>query len=48
MVDIDCDIYITGSNSKLLSSELATHIAGRHVHFDIYPFTFSEIKEYST
>lgn len=47
MVDINCDIYITGSNSKLLSSELATHIAGRHVHFDIYPFTFSEIKEYS-
>lgn len=47
IVDIDCDIYITGSNSKLLSSELATHIAGRHVHFDIYPFTFSEIKEYS-
>lgn len=47
LVDIDCDIYITGSNSKLLSGELATHIAGRHVHFDIYPFTFKEIKEYA-
>lgn len=47
LVDIDCDIYITGSNSKLLSGELATHIAGRHVHFDIYPFTFSECKEYA-
>lgn len=47
MVDINCDIYITGSNSKLLSSELATHIAGRYVHFDIYPFTFSEIKSYA-
>ena len=47
LVDIDCDIFITGSNSKLLSGELATHIAGRHVHFDIYPFTFSEIKEYA-
>ena len=47
LVDIDCDIYITGSNSKLLSGELATHIAGRHVHFDIYPFTFSEAKEYA-
>ena len=47
MVDINCDIYIAGSNSKLLSSELATHIAGRHVHFEIYPFTFSELKEYS-
>lgn len=47
LVDIDCDIFITGSNSKLLSSELATHIAGRYVHFDIYPFSFSEIKEYA-
>lgn len=47
LVDIDCDIYITGSNSKLLSGELATHISGRHVHFDIYPFTFSEAKEYA-
>lgn len=47
LVDINCDIYITGSNSKLLSGELATHIAGRHVHFDIYPFTFSECKEFA-
>lgn len=35
LVDINCDIYITSSNSKLLSGEPATHIAGRHVHFDI-------------
>ncbi len=48
LVDINCDIYITGSNSKLLSGELATHIAGRYVHFDIYPFTFNEAKEYAT
>lgn len=47
LVDMDCDIYITGSNSKLLSGELATYIAGRHVHFDIYPFTFAECKEYA-
>ena len=39
-VDIDCDIYITGSNSNLLSGELATYIAGRYVHFTVYPFTF--------
>ena len=41
-VDIDCDIYITGSNSNLLSGELATYIAGRYVHFTVYPFTFAE------
>lgn len=41
-VDIDCDIFITGSNSKLLSSELATHIAGRYIQFQIYPFSYKE------
>lgn len=46
-VDFDCDIYITGSNSKLLSGELATHLAGRYVSFCVYPFTFKEAKEYS-
>lgn len=44
-VDIDCDIYITGSNSNLFSGELATYIAGRYVHFTVYPFTFSEYLE---
>ena len=44
-VDIDCDTYITGSNSNLLSGELATYIAGRYVHFTVYPFTFSEYLE---
>ena len=41
-VTIDCDIYITGSNAKLLSSELSTYLAGRYVEFVIYPFSFSE------
>ena len=36
-------IFITGSNSDLLSGELATHIAGRYVNFKIYPFTFKEV-----
>ena len=35
-------MYITGSNSNLLSGELATYIAGRYVHFTVYPFTFAE------
>ena len=45
MVDLDCDLYITGSNSKLLSGEYATLIAGRYVKIDVYPFTLSEAKE---
>ena len=45
LVDIDCDIYITGSNAKLLSGELATYLGGRYVEFVIYPFSFGEFME---
>lgn len=41
-VEFDCDIYITGSNAKLLSGELATYLGGRYVEFVIYPFSFEE------
>ncbi len=41
-LELDCDIYITGSNAKLLSGELATYLAGRFVEFVIYPFSFAE------
>lgn len=44
LVDVDCDIYISGSNSKLLSGELATLIAGRYIQIRVYPFTLSEAK----
>ena len=45
-IDLDCDIYVTGSNSKLLSGELATNMAGRYVSFHVYPFVLSEIQEF--
>jgi len=41
-VDFDMDIYLTGSNSHLLSSELATFLSGRYVQFTIYPLSFNE------
>ncbi len=39
-------VIITGSNSKLLSGELATHLTGRHIDFTLYPFSFREILEF--
>lgn len=44
-VSLDCDIYITGFNAKLLSGELATYLGGRYVEFVIYPFSFAEFVE---
>jgi len=45
-VDFNSDIYITGSNSKLLSNELATLLSGRYVKINLYPFSFKEVMEY--
>lgn len=42
-VDFDCDIYLTGSNSKLLSGELATLLSGRFVSFHVMPFSLQEL-----
>ena len=42
----DCDIFITGSNSKLLSGELATHLTGRYIEIKMKPFSFNEYLEY--
>ena len=44
-VNSDADIYITGSNAKMLSGEYATLLSGRYVEFTIYPFSFSEYCE---
>lgn len=55
-VDFDCDIYISGSNSYLLSSEYSTYLSGRYVEIKMYPLLFKEfidfhgykLKEYKT
>ena len=41
-VDFDADIYITGSNSNLLSSELSTHLAGRFVEIPVFTLSYKE------
>jgi uncharacterized protein len=43
LVDIDVDIYLTGSNARMLSGELATYLAGRYVELRVYPFSFPEV-----
>ena len=44
-VDFDADIYITGSNAYLLSSDLSTYISGRYMELRILPLSFSEFLE---
>ena len=43
---LNASIFVTGSNSALLSGELATLLTGRTVEFEIFPFSFSEMRDY--
>ncbi len=45
-VDFDCDIYITGSNAYLLSSELSTYLSGRYVEIKVLPLSFREFVDF--
>ncbi|WP_337398865.1 ATP-binding protein [Congzhengia sp.] len=51
MTDYDVDIYVTGSNSRMMSSEISTYLTGRYISFRVYPLSFSEYmifrKEYT-
>jgi len=42
----DNEIFISGSNSKLLSGELATYLTGRYIDFEIFPFSYGEYLEF--
>lgn len=45
-VDLNADIYITGSNAHLLSSELATYLTGRYVELNLFTLSFSEYLQF--
>ena len=45
-VDFDCDIYVTGSNAFLLSSELSTYLSGRYVEVKMLPLSFAEFLDF--
>ncbi|NLI41378.1 MAG: ATP-binding protein [Caldisericales bacterium] len=46
LVDLDCDIYITGSNAGLLSTDLSTLLTGRYATIPVYPLSFAEYLDF--
>ena len=42
MQEEDVDIYVTGSNSRMMSSEISTYLTGRYVSFEVFPLSFAE------
>jgi len=46
ITDFDVDIYVTGSNSRMLSSEISTYLTGRYVSFNVFPLSFAEYLEF--
>jgi predicted AAA+ superfamily ATPase len=46
--DKGCKVFVTGSNAKMLSRELGTHLTGRYCSYELYPFSFSEYLDFLT
>ncbi len=46
--DYNVDIYVTGSNSRMMSSEIATYLTGRYIAFRIYTLSFAEYLEFKS
>ena len=42
MTDFDVDMYVTGSNSRMMSSEISTYLTGRYIQFRVFPLSFAE------
>ena len=42
MTDFDVDLYVTGSNSRMMSSEISTYLTGRYIQFRVFPLSFLE------
>lgn len=46
LTDFDVDIYVTGSNSRMMSSEISTYLTGRYISFRIFPLSFAEYLDF--
>ena len=44
--DFDVDLYVTGSNSRMMSSEISTYLTGRYISFRVYTLSFAEYLEF--
>lgn len=44
--EYNVDIFLTGSNSRMLSSEISTYLTGRYVHFEVFPLSFAEYLDF--
>ena len=46
MNDFNVDLYVTGSNSRMMSSEISTYLTGRYIQFPVFPLSFAEYLEF--